>query len=90
MVSLQTYALGAVIEKPVHATGPPATIETVFILRSAPEVETVPWNTAVPPEVVTRKKVAVPVASAELSWVIAFKVKTPPEAPAAKVAEQAR
>src|SRR5574337_1321285 len=59
--------------------GPPVTTVTVFMMRSPPPPEVVidTSATASPAEVVMRAQVAVPVASAALSWVMAEKVSTP-------------
>lgn len=74
----------------VQATGPPVAILKVLRLRSPPEVLTVPWSTTVVKSGRSRrKKLAVPVAIA-VPEVIALAVNTPPEAAAAKVAEQVR
>ena len=67
------------------ATGPPETMEVVLRFRSEPDVPTVPSITPVPPEVVTRYQLAVPVALAELSLEIELNVSTPLEAAAAAV-----
>jgi hypothetical protein len=53
-----------------------------------PVAVTVPWTCAVPPLVANRKKDAVPVASAAVSFDIELRVRTPAEAAAAKVALQ--
>lgn len=56
----------------------PAVTATVFMIRSALEVPTVPWAMTVPPVwVLIRKQDAVPVASAEVSEVIAANVARP-------------
>ncbi len=57
-----------------------ATMLTVFRLKSAPEVLTLKSCTKVPALVTIRPQVAVPVALAEASAVIALKVKTPLDA----------
>jgi hypothetical protein len=78
-----------VIVKLDTATLPPTVIDTEFKFKSAPEVPTEKSTMRVPAEVVSVPHVAVPVASAEASVVIAFAVKTPPEAAGAKVADKA-
>ena len=69
-------------------TGCVATMLVVVRFRSEPDVPTFPSTFAVPPEVVMRNHVAVPVAFALESCVMAFRVRTPAAAPAAKVALQ--
>jgi hypothetical protein len=60
----------------------------VVTIMSVPEVPTVPWQTTVVPSVSSsRKKVAVPVASALASAVIALAVATPAEAAPKAVAD---
>ena len=71
------------------ATGPPATMERVFMFRSWPERPMDPWMTAAPPLVVRRKNEAVPVRAAFVV-VMALAVRTPPEAAGAKVADRGR
>jgi len=88
-VSAIGQAFGAVIVKLETATLPVATMLTEFRLRSAPEVPTVPSKTWVePPDCTIRNHVAVPVAFADESDVIAFNVNTPPDAAGANVALQ--
>jgi hypothetical protein len=80
------YAFGAVIVKLEIETVPAVTIDVEFKLRSAPDVPTLPSNTWVePPDWTIRNQVAVPVAFADESWVIAFNVSTPLDAPGANV-----
>src|SRR5258706_4825430 len=56
-----------------------ARIEVELIIASPPPPDalTVPWATAVPPDVVSLKKLAVPVAAAAVSEVMALAVFTP-------------
>lgn len=75
-----------VIDAAVIDTWAPATIDVVERFMSAPLVPTVPSNTCDPPEDSIRNHEAVPVASADESAVIAFRVSTPPDAAAANVA----
>ena len=71
----------------VTATGPPETSEVVLRFRSEPLVPTSPSSTkVVPSDLTMRNHVAVPVAFAELSCVMAFNVYTPPDAAGANVA----
>ncbi len=72
----------------VTLTGPPDTSDPVFKFRSEPEVPTLKSAMKVPPEVTRRAHVAVPVAFADESCVIALSVSTPPEAAGANVALQ--
>ena len=71
------------------ATGPPDTIETVFRLISDADVDTSQSMTNVPPDVVYRAHVAVPVAIA-FDVVIALNVSTPADDAGAAVAESAK
>jgi hypothetical protein len=72
----------------VTLTAAPVTIEVVFKFKSEPDVPTLPSHTKVPPEVTSLNHVAVSVAFADESWVIALSVKTPPDAAGANVALQ--
>src|SRR3990167_9021278 len=72
------YALPSVITNEVTDTVPPATIDTLLRFRSEPAVPTLPSITKVEPSDWTiRNHVAVSVAFADESWVIAFAVNTP-------------
>jgi hypothetical protein len=55
-------------------------IDVVFRLSCWPDVPTVPWTIVVPPEVVIRKNVAVPVADAATVIGVPFNVMTPLDA----------
>ena len=81
-----TYGLPSVIVKLVTLTGCVAVMLVVVRFRSLPEVPTFPSTIAVPPEVERRNHVAVPVAFALESCVIALSVRTPAAAPGANVA----
>ena len=64
-------------------------IDTLFRLRSAPDVPTVPSMWAVPPDVVMRKNVALvpaPAAARPVPFVMLLSVRTPAEDAGAKVA----
>jgi len=74
------------VQKLVTDTGWPDTIDVVVKFKSLPEVLTLPSNTNVAPLVVILNQVAVPVALALASCVIAFNVNTPDAAPGANVA----
>jgi hypothetical protein len=73
----------------VHATVPPLTIDVVFNVTSWPLVPTPMSITYVPPDVVMRAHVAVPVAFADESDVIVLAVSTPANAAGANVADNA-
>lgn len=58
-------------------TDPPAMMLVELRFMSDPDVPTDPSITAVPPDLYARNHVAVPVASADASAVIALNVRTP-------------
>ena len=71
------YVFGCVMVSDVIAISAPATKATVLKLISSPDVPTVTSILVVPPDVAIRAHVAVPVASALVSDVIAAAVSTP-------------
>lgn len=71
------------------ATVAPAVIAVVFKMQSAAAVPTDPSTTRTPAEVTNVHQLAVPVASAEASSLMAFAVKTPAAAAPNAVADKA-
>ena len=86
---MQAQGLPSVITKLVTLTGWPETMLVVVKFKSLPDVPTLPSTTAVPPLVVSRNHVAVPVLLADASVVMALSVNTPAAAAGAAVALKA-
>ena len=76
--SMDDYTLEAVKVKAVRLMTPPITMDTLSRIRLAAEVPTEPSHSAVVPSLLkTRNQVAVPVALADESAVMALAVATP-------------